>query len=136
MKDLPNIANFLAFAFGFAMGTYIGLMIEENLSIGMAILRILTTEDSTEEIVSFMQADNYGVATLDATGSRGNVKMILSLVNRVDVPCITAHLQSTNPIPSCLIKMCGMRMKESSARKNPMLSPVCFICLYDPGRKK
>ncbi len=96
MKDLPNIANFLAFAFGFAIGTYIGLVIEEKLSIGMVILRILKTEDSTEEIVSFMQADNYGVATLDATGSRGNVKMILSLVNCVNVPCITAHLQSTN----------------------------------------
>jgi uncharacterized protein YebE (UPF0316 family) len=97
MKDLPNIANFLTFAFGFAMGTYIGLVIEEKLSIGMVILRILTTEDSTEEIVSFMQADNYGVATLDTTDSRRNVKkMILSLVNRVDVPCITAHLQSTN----------------------------------------
>ncbi len=25
MKDLSNVANFLAFAFGFAMGTYIGL---------------------------------------------------------------------------------------------------------------
>ena len=97
MKDLPNIANFLAFAFRFAMGTYIGLVIEEKVSIGMVILRILTTEDSTEEIVSFMQADNYGVATFDATGSRENVKLILSLVNRVDVPRITAYLQSTNP---------------------------------------
>ena len=97
MNDLSNIANFLAFAFGFAMGTYIGLVIEEKLSIGMVILRIVTTEDSTEEIVSFMQSENYGITTVDATGSRGNVKMILSLVNRVDVPRITAHLQSTNP---------------------------------------
>lgn len=97
MNDLSNIANFLAFAFGFAMGTYIGLVIEEKLSIGMVILRIVTTEDSTEEIISFMQSENYGITTFDATGSRGNVKMILSLVNRVDVPRITAHLQSTNP---------------------------------------
>ena len=28
MKDLSNIANFLAFAFGFAMGTWVGLVIE------------------------------------------------------------------------------------------------------------
>jgi uncharacterized protein YebE (UPF0316 family) len=74
MKDLPNIANFLTFAFGFAMGTYIGLVIEDKLSIGMVILRILTTKDSTEEIVSLMQAENYGVATLDTTDSRRNVK--------------------------------------------------------------
>jgi uncharacterized protein YebE (UPF0316 family) len=97
MDDLSNIANFLAFALGFAMGTYVGFVIEEKLSIGMVILRIVTTEDSTEEIVSYMQSENYGITTLDATGSRGNVKMILSLVNRTDVSCITEHIQSTNP---------------------------------------
>jgi len=63
MNDLSNIANFLAFAFGFAMGMYIGLVIEEKLSIGMVILRIVTTEDSTEDIISFMQSENYGITT-------------------------------------------------------------------------
>jgi uncharacterized protein YebE (UPF0316 family) len=97
MQDLANIANFLAFALGFAMGTYVGLVIEEKLSIGMVILRIVTTDESNEEIVAFMQSENYGVTTLDATGSRGSVKMILSLVNRTDVPRITQHIQATNP---------------------------------------
>ncbi len=97
MQDLANIANFLAFALGFAVGTYVGLVIEEKLSIGMVILRIVTTDESNEEIVSFMQSENYGITTLDATGSRGSVKMILSLVNRTDVPRITQHIQATNP---------------------------------------
>jgi uncharacterized protein YebE (UPF0316 family) len=97
MKDLANIANFMAFALGFAMGTYVGLVIEEKLSIGMVILRIVTTDESNEEIVSFMQSENYGITTLDATGSRGSVKMILSLVNRTDVSRITQHIQATNP---------------------------------------
>jgi uncharacterized protein YebE (UPF0316 family) len=97
MQDLANIANFLAFALGFAMGTYVGLVIEEKLSIGMVILRIVTTDESNEEIVSFMKSENYGITTLDATGSRGSVKMILSLVNRTDVPRITQHIQATNP---------------------------------------
>ncbi len=97
MKDLSNVANFFAFAFGFAMGTYIGLIIEEKLSIGMVILRIITTEESNEEIISFMRSENFGITTMDATGSRGNVKMILSLVNRADIPRITEHIQRTNP---------------------------------------
>lgn len=97
MNDLSNVANFLAFAFGFAMGTYIGLVIEEKLSIGMVILRIITAEESDEEIISFMRSENYGITSLDASGSRGNVKMILSLVNRVDVPRITEHIRATNP---------------------------------------
>ena len=40
------------------MGTYIALVIEEKVSIGMVILRFVTTEDSIEEIVSFIQAEN------------------------------------------------------------------------------
>ena len=97
MSDLTNIANFFAFAFGFATGTYVGLVIEEKLSIGMVILRIITTGESTDKIVSFMQSENLGVTSMDAHGSRGDVKIILSLVNRTDVPKITGHITTTNP---------------------------------------
>ena len=97
MSDLANIANFFAFAFGFAMGTYIGLVIEEKLSIGMVILRIITTGESTEDMVSFMQSENLGVTSMDARGSHGEVKILLSLVNRADVPRITGHIRATNP---------------------------------------
>ncbi len=97
MNDLSNIANFLAFAFGFAMGTYVGLVIEEKLSIGKVILRIVTTDESNDEIISFMRSENYGTTMIDATGSRGNVKIILSLVNRSEVAHITEKIQISNP---------------------------------------
>ena len=38
IDDLSNVTNLMAFAFGFAMGTYVGLVIEEKLSVGMVIL--------------------------------------------------------------------------------------------------
>jgi uncharacterized protein YebE (UPF0316 family) len=97
MKDLSNIANFMAFALGFAMGTYVGLVIEERLSIGMVILRIITTEESDEQISGFLTAEHCGATRLDAQGSRGNVKMIISLVNRTDVPRITDFIRAVNP---------------------------------------
>jgi uncharacterized protein YebE (UPF0316 family) len=118
------------------MGIYIGLVIEGKLIIGMVILRIVTTEDCTHEIVSFMQSENYGITTLDATGSRGNVKMILSLVNRIDVPRTTAHLQSINPHAFFSIE--DVRYVNEGvfrSKKAKTLSPVCFIRLYDPERK-
>jgi len=100
MKDLSNIANFMAFALGFGMGTYAGLVIEERLSIGMVILRIITTEESEGQITSFLAQENCGVTRLDAQGSRGNVKMIISLVNRTDVPRITDYIRTVN---SCIL---------------------------------
>jgi len=97
MSDLANLANFFAYAFGFAAGTYIGLVIEERLSIGTVILRIVTTEESTDQIVSFLESEHFGATSLEGKGTRGDVRMIISLVNRTDVPGITAHIESINP---------------------------------------
>ena len=97
LNNLSNVSYFLAYAFGFALGTYVGLVIEEKLSIGMVIMRIITTDGSGEEITDFLQAEHYGTTSLDAKGARGGVKMIISLVNRDDVPRITRHIEETNP---------------------------------------
>ena len=54
MTDLTNVLNFFAFAFGFATGTYVGLVIEERLSIGMVILRIITPKESEADMAAFL----------------------------------------------------------------------------------
>ncbi|NLD56926.1 MAG: DUF2179 domain-containing protein [Methanomicrobiales archaeon] len=97
LKDLSNIVYFMAYAFGFAAGTYVGLVIEERLSIGTVILRIITTEESTDTIAAFLMDGHFGVTYLDARGARGNVRMILSLVNRTDLPKITEYIEKANP---------------------------------------
>ncbi|WP_292367599.1 DUF2179 domain-containing protein [Methanoregula sp. UBA64] len=97
LNNLSNVSYFLAYAFGFALGTYVGLVIEEKLSIGMVIMRIITTDGTGEAIQQFLQAENYGSTILDAKGARGGVKMIISLVNRDDLPRITRHIEETNP---------------------------------------
>ncbi|MFA5237303.1 MAG: DUF5698 domain-containing protein [Methanoregula sp.] len=97
LNNLSNLSYFLAYAFGFALGTYVGLVIEEKLSIGMVIMRIITTDGSSGDITQFLQEEHYGTTSLDAKGSRGGVMMIISLVNRDDVPRITRHIEETNP---------------------------------------
>ncbi|AGB03734.1 DUF2179 domain-containing protein [Methanoregula formicica] len=97
MNDLANIANFLAFALGFAMGTYVGLVVEERLSLGMVILRIVTADESRDAIVSSLQSENHGVTCIEAEGSRGSVTMILSLVQRSEISRITGRIDRINP---------------------------------------
>ena len=97
MKDLANIANFLAYAFGFATGTYVGLLVEEKISIGMVILRVVTTDESYDAITAFLKSENHGVTSVDARGSRGTVTMVLSLVNRSELPRITRAIEAINP---------------------------------------
>jgi uncharacterized protein YebE (UPF0316 family) len=136
MSDLSNIANFFAFAFGFATGTYVGLVIEEKLSIGMVIMRIVTTEESNEEIAAFLEAENFGVTSLDAKGSRGSVKMILSLVNRADVPRITRHIQTTNPAAFFSIEDVRYVNQGVFRPKKPNAITGLFHAFIRPRKKK
>jgi len=83
LKDFPNIVYFMAYAFRFAAGTYVGLVIGERLFIGTVILWIFTMEESTDEIVSFMESEHCGVTSLNARGTRGDVRRIRSLTGRM-----------------------------------------------------
>jgi len=136
MSDLSNIANFFAFAFGFATGTYVGLVIEERLSIGMVIMRIVTTEESNEEIAAFLEAEHFGVTSMDARGSRGNVKMLLTLVNRADVPRITGHIQTTNPTAFFSIEDVRYVNQGVFRPKKPNAITGLFHSFIRPRKKK
>lgn len=136
ISDLTNLANFFAFAFGFAMGTYVGLVIEEKLSIGMVIMRIVTTEESNEEIASFLKSENFGVTSLDAKGARGNVKVILTLVNRTDVSRITDHLKTTNPHAFFSIEDVRYANEGVFRPKKPNAITGLFHSFIRPRKKK
>ena len=58
---------------------------------------MLLSEESEEQITSFLAQENCGVTCLDAQDSRGNVKMIITLVNRTDVQRITDFIRTVNP---------------------------------------
>ena len=63
LNNLSNIATFLEFAAGFAMGTYVGLLIEEKLSIGMVVVRIITNEGA-DVLMEKLKAGNYGATRM------------------------------------------------------------------------
>src|SRR5512136_1275959 len=45
MRNLNNWTAYLAYAAGFALGTFVGITLEERLSIGMVIVRVITKRD-------------------------------------------------------------------------------------------
>ena len=71
ISNLSNIANFFAYAFGFALGTYVGLEIEERLSIGMVIMRIITTNETSAGITGFLQTEQHGTTPFSMPRVRG-----------------------------------------------------------------
>jgi len=95
-NHLTNVACYLAFAGGFAMGNYVGMYIEEKLAIGLDVIRIITRKDAGE-LVNFLKAEGYGVTNLDATGTMGKVNVIFTIVNRKEVGKVVKIINKFNP---------------------------------------
>src|SRR3989344_8289644 len=60
MQNLTNIYYYFVYAFGFALGTYVGMVIEEKLSIGKCMLRIITRKDAAK-LVTELKKHNYNL---------------------------------------------------------------------------
>jgi uncharacterized protein YebE (UPF0316 family) len=96
MHNMTNPLYYLAYGLGFAMGTYVGLGIEERLAIGIALLRVITQRDATQ-LVAHLRGEEFGVTCVDAEGKSGKVKLIFIIVNRGDLPRIIDLIREYNP---------------------------------------
>lgn len=96
MQNLDNIMLYLAYAGGFAIGTFVGIYLEEKLAENIILIRIITQKDATE-LINFMHSKNYGVTSVDAHGATGQVHIIFTIVPRVDVNEVSAIIQKYNP---------------------------------------
>lgn len=95
-SNLNNIACFVAWAGGFAMGTYCGMMIEEKLALGMQLIRIITDKDPSEMVAEFRDL-KQGVTVVDGEGAQGKVKLVFTVVNRVHKKRIIDIIHHHNP---------------------------------------
>jgi len=96
MQNLNNLITSLAYAGGFATGAFVGILIEEKLSIGMVVVRVICKHDTTELIKSLRDA-NYGVTTHDAEGVAGPVKIIFAVIRREDLHDILNRIHKIHP---------------------------------------
>ena len=96
MQNLNNLVCSLAYAGGFAMGAFFGMLIEEKLSIGMVMVRIICKHDTTELIKTLTEA-NYGVTTHDAEGVKGPVKIIFAVIRRGDLHDVLDRIHKIHP---------------------------------------
>jgi uncharacterized protein YebE (UPF0316 family) len=96
MKHLDNIVCYITYAGGFAMGNYIGILIEEKLSIGNVVMRIIPKLDSSQ-LISHLRSLNYGITVVDVEGSLGPTKMIFTTIRRKETNLLVDIIKTYNP---------------------------------------
>ncbi|MEJ2110955.1 MAG: DUF2179 domain-containing protein [Acidobacteriota bacterium] len=95
-QRLDNPFCFLAYAAGFATGNFIGILIENKISIGKVLIRIITRHRA-DDLVAALKSSGYGLTYVDAEGTTGPVKVIFTIAERKDIPFIAETIQRHNP---------------------------------------
>lgn len=96
MRHMDNWITYVAFALGFAVGNYVGVMLEERIAIGNQIIRVITRHDANE-LVRYLWDQGYGVTSVDAQGESGPVKLIFMVARRRRLEDIVAIIKRFNP---------------------------------------
>ena len=96
MLNLGNIVCAVAYAAGFALGNLLGITIEERISIGLVLLRIITKHDA-EKLVDCLKEEKYGVTIHDAEGLNGKVKIIFAVIRRRDLTETINRIERVHP---------------------------------------
>ena len=91
MKHLDNVACYFAYAAGFAAGTFVGMMIEEKLAIGMLVVRVILVKDECQ-LRERLSSSGFGVTVVDAQGANGEVKIVYTIIKRKELEIGRAHV--------------------------------------------
>jgi uncharacterized protein YebE (UPF0316 family) len=96
MQNLTNPICYLAYAGGFATGNYIGILIAEKLSLGVALIRVITQKEA-DPLVTRLRETGYGVTSIDGQGGSGPVQIIFTIVPRREVVTVVELVKQCNP---------------------------------------
>ncbi len=81
MSHLDNWINIFAYSGGFALGTIIGITIEQKIGSGHVWLNVFSL-NYPDDIANALRENNFGVTLLPGEGASGGVAIILALIPR------------------------------------------------------
>lgn len=96
MQHLDNWLSYVAYGAGFAMGNFIGIKLEERLSIGTVIIRVILSKQAPE-LVQALNDQNFGLTLVDGEGSKGKVKLVFSIIRRKEIQTFVDTLHQYHP---------------------------------------
>lgn len=96
MQHLDNWVCYAAYAGGYAMGNLVGMKLDERISLGSVIIRIILKKEAND-LVAYLREQKYGLTVLDAEGATGKVKVIFSILKRKDVKNVISIINQFDP---------------------------------------
>jgi len=97
VRGAQNFAAYFAYAAGFAVGNYVGMLIEEKLAIGTLVVRIILPKNGNS-LSARLRDEGYGVTFVDGHGGSGNpVALVYTVVMRKELEHIVGIIEELTP---------------------------------------
>jgi len=96
LSGLQDPWRMVAFAAGFAAGTYLGSLVEEWLAIGQSLLRVVAPVE-TDQVAPLLREMGFGATVLNGDGMKGEVRLTLAVIPRRRVGEAITKIKQANP---------------------------------------
>src|SRR5690625_382035 len=123
INDVNNVWAYLAYALGFATGTFVGMFIEEKLAVGMAVLRLIT-KDLNEGLIEFLHDNNFSYSLIDGMGRKGSVNVVFLVVKKDRLQILIDGINQHHPNAFYTIE--GVRQVNESDEMSSRMPRISF----------
>jgi uncharacterized protein YebE (UPF0316 family) len=96
MANLDNWFTYIGYAGGFALGNYVGMILEGKLALGYELIRVITKKGA-DELIDGLREQGYAVTTVPGMGREGEVGVIYIIIKRKVLRDVVAIIQKFNP---------------------------------------
>ena len=124
VKHAQNVAAYVGYASGFAMGTFVGMFLENKLAMGTVTFRAIIRRDTKELLKTLVDA-GFGITVVDGEGSSGKVKIVYTTVKRQDLPAVIDIFHQI--VPGAFLSVEEVRSTEQGVfpiSKNHLFRPL------------
>jgi uncharacterized protein YebE (UPF0316 family) len=91
-----NLLAYFAYAAGFAVGNYFGMVLEDKLAIGTLVIRAILPKNGNS-LVTRLREKGYGVTFVEGHGASGAVILVFTVVMRKELEQVVDIIHEAAP---------------------------------------
>ncbi|MGE4453255.1 MAG: DUF5698 domain-containing protein [Sphaerochaeta sp.] len=107
INDLSDPLMAIAFAFGFAAGTFVGITLESVLKIGEQVVKVFTQKGHA--VACLLREQGFRVTEFQGNGRDGTIYLLFVQVPRRSVKQVMKHTRSIDP--TCYLVVEDIKMR-------------------------
>lgn len=96
LNNLNNVACYVAYGLGFALGNFLGITLERRLGIGNQAIQIVT-QDNLRTLSMLLREEGFGVTNIAAKGQKGNLDFLYVVTPRKRVQQVLDIVRNFDP---------------------------------------